>query len=182
MCGIAGVWRKRDPIGSGDLSDVVRMMRALAHRGPDDHRTWNDARLTLGHRRLTIIDPSPAAGEPMLTASGDGVLCYNGEVYNFRALRKTLEAEGLTFRTVSDTEVVLQALHHWGPQKAVPLFDGMFSFAYSMPATVRCGLPGTGWASSRCRSPKQASASCSPPRTRRSSPAKTSDAGSTRAS
>ncbi|TIV89957.1 MAG: asparagine synthetase B, partial [Mesorhizobium sp.] len=66
----------------------------------------------------------------MLTASGDGVLCYNGEVYNFRALRKTLEAEGLTFRTVSDTEVVLQVLHHWGPQKAVPLFDGMFSFAY----------------------------------------------------
>ncbi|WP_217572267.1 asparagine synthase (glutamine-hydrolyzing) [Mesorhizobium sp. GbtcB19] len=130
MCGIAGVWRKRGPIGSSDLSDVVRMMQALAHRGPDDHGNWNDARLALGHRRLTIIDPSPAAGEPMLTASGDGVLCYNGEVYNFRALRRTLEAEGLTFRTVSDTEVVLQALHHWGPQKAVPLFDGMFSFAY----------------------------------------------------
>ncbi|RAZ91918.1 asparagine synthase (glutamine-hydrolyzing) [Mesorhizobium hawassense] len=130
MCGIAGVWRKRDPIGSGDLSDVARMMQALAHRGPDDHGNWNDARLALGHRRLTIIDPSPAAGEPMLAASGDGVLCYNGEVYNFRALRRTLEAEGLTFRTVSDTEVVLQALHHWGPQKAVPSFDGMFAFAY----------------------------------------------------
>ncbi|MDX8528738.1 asparagine synthase (glutamine-hydrolyzing) [Mesorhizobium sp. MSK_1335] len=130
MCGIAGVWRKRDPIGSGDLSDIVRMMQALAHRGPDDHGNWNNARLALGHRRLTIIDPSRAAREPMLTASGDGVLCYNGEVYNFRMLRKTLEAEGLTFRTVSDTEVVLQALHHWGPQKAVPLFDGMFSFAY----------------------------------------------------
>ncbi|SFO12546.1 asparagine synthase (glutamine-hydrolysing) [Mesorhizobium sp. NFR06] len=130
MCGIAGVWRKRDPIGGGDLSDIARMMQALAHRGPDDHGNWNDARLALGHRRLTIIDPSPAAREPMLTASGDGVLCYNGEVYNFRALRKSLEAEGLSFRTVSDTEVVLQALHQWGPQKAVPLFDGMFSFAY----------------------------------------------------
>ncbi|RUX19534.1 asparagine synthetase B, partial [Mesorhizobium sp. M2A.F.Ca.ET.037.01.1.1] len=68
MCGIAGVWRKRDPIGSGDLSDVARMMRALAHRGPDDHGNWNNARLALGHRRLTIIDPSPAAREPMLTA------------------------------------------------------------------------------------------------------------------
>ncbi|MBZ9881194.1 asparagine synthase (glutamine-hydrolyzing) [Mesorhizobium sp. CA10] len=130
MCAIAGVWRKRDPIGSGDRRDVARMMQALAHRGPDDHGNWNDARLALGHRRLTIIDPSPAAREPMLTASGDGVLCYNGEVYNFRALRKSLAEEGLTFRTVSDTEVVLQALHHWGPQKAVPLFDGMFSFAY----------------------------------------------------
>ncbi|MEZ2329414.1 asparagine synthase (glutamine-hydrolyzing) [Mesorhizobium sp. RCC_202] len=130
MCGIAGVWRKRDPIGGGDLSDVARMMQALAHRGPDDHDSWNNARLALGHRRLTIIDPSPAAREPMLTAAGDGVLCYNGEVYNYRALRKALEAEGLTFRTVSDTEVVLQALHHWGPEKAVPMFDGMFAFAY----------------------------------------------------
>ena len=130
MCGIAGVWRKRDPIGSGDLSDVACMMQALAHRGPDDHDSWNNARLSLGHRRLAIIDPSPAAREPMLTASGDGVLCYNGEVYNYRSLRKALEAEGLTFRTVSDTEVVLQALHHWGPEKAVPLFDGMFAFAY----------------------------------------------------
>ncbi|MGX8012219.1 asparagine synthase (glutamine-hydrolyzing) [Mesorhizobium sp. ORM8.1] len=130
MCGIAGVWRKRDPIGTGDLSDVARMMQALAHRGPDDHGNWNNARLALGHRRLTIIDPSPAAREPMLTAAGDGVLCYNGEVYNYRALRKALEAEGLTFHTVSDTEVMLQALHRWGPEKAVPLFDGMFAFAY----------------------------------------------------
>lgn len=130
MCGIAGVWRKRDPIGAGDLSDIARMMQALAHRGPDDHDSWNGARLALGHRRLTIIDPSPAAREPMLTSDGQGVLCYNGEVYNYRSLRKTLEAEGLEFRTVSDTEVVLQALHHWGVEKAVPLFDGMFAFAY----------------------------------------------------
>ena len=57
MCGIAGVWRKRDPVGSGDLSDIARMMRALAHRGPDDHGNWNNDRLALGHRRLTIIDP-----------------------------------------------------------------------------------------------------------------------------
>ena len=66
----------------------------------------------------------------MLTASGQGVLVYNGEVYNYRALRVALEAEGNVFRTVSDAETVLQALHHWGPDKAVPLFDGMFSFAY----------------------------------------------------
>ncbi|TGT87366.1 asparagine synthetase B, partial [Mesorhizobium sp. M5C.F.Ca.ET.164.01.1.1] len=119
---IAGVWRKRDPIGAGDLSDIARMMQALAHRGSDDHDSWSSSRLALGHRRLAIIDPSPAAREPMLTACGKGVLAYNGEVYNYRSLRQTLEAEGCIFRSVSDTEVVLQALHHWGPEKAVPLF------------------------------------------------------------
>jgi len=130
MCGIAGVWRKRNPIGGGDLADVGRMMQALAHRGPDDHASWNDSRLALGHRRLSIIDLSAQAREPMLTACGQGVLVYNGEVYNYRALRTTLEAEGRRFRTVSDAEVVLEALHHWGPDKAIPLFDGMFSLAY----------------------------------------------------
>jgi asparagine synthase (glutamine-hydrolysing) len=130
MCGIAGVWRKRNPIDANDLSDVASMMEALVHRGPDDHGSWHNNRLALGHRRLTIIDPSPAAREPMLTASGQGVLVYNGEVYNYRSLRETLQAQGVVFRTICDAEVVLEALHHWGPEKAVPLFDGMFSFAY----------------------------------------------------
>ncbi|MES0133706.1 asparagine synthase (glutamine-hydrolyzing) [Mesorhizobium sp. M0016] len=130
MCGIAGVWRKRNPIDANDLSDVASMMQALVHRGPDDHDSWHNNRLALGHRRLTIIDPSPAAREPMLTSSGDGVLVYNGEVYNYRSLRETLQAQGVVFRTICDAEVVLEALHHWGPEKAVPLFDGMFSFAY----------------------------------------------------
>ena len=130
MCGIAGVWCKRNPIDANDLSDVASMMQALVHRGPDDHDQWNNNRLALGHRRLTIIDPSPAAREPMLTASGEGVLVYNGEVYNYRSLRETLQAQGVVFRTVSDAEVVLEALHHWGPEKAVPLFNGMFSLAY----------------------------------------------------
>jgi len=125
MCGIAGVWRKRNPIDANDLSDVISMMQALVHRGPDDHHSWNNSRLALGHRRLTIIDPSPAAREPMLTASGQGVLVYNGEVYNYRSLRETLQAQGIVFRTVCDAEVVLEALHHWGPEKAVPLFDAL---------------------------------------------------------
>jgi len=66
----------------------------------------------------------------MLTASQDAVLVYNGEVYNYQALREQLRAEGVSFRSDCDTEVVLLALHHWGPRKAVPLFDGMFAFAY----------------------------------------------------
>ena len=130
MCGIAGVWRKRSPIAQGDLADVAGMMRALAHRGPDDHGSWNNGRVAFGHRRLSIIDLSPDASQPMRTASGDGVLVYNGEVYNFQELRASLRAEGAIFRTGSDTEVVLQALHRWGPEKAIPLFNGMFALAY----------------------------------------------------
>ena len=130
MCGLAGVWRKRNPIGQGDLADVANMMRAIVHRGPDDHGSWSNGRLALGHQRLSIIDLSQNGRQPMLTASGDGVLVYNGEVYNFESLRNSLRAEGLVFRTASDTEVVLQALHHWGPRKAVPFFNGMFSLAY----------------------------------------------------
>jgi asparagine synthase (glutamine-hydrolysing) len=66
----------------------------------------------------------------MYTQGGEGVLVFNGEVYNYKALRETLRAEGQVFHTASDTEVVLQALHHWGPRKAVPLFNGMFAIAY----------------------------------------------------
>jgi asparagine synthase (glutamine-hydrolysing) len=106
------------------------MARAIVHRGPDDRGNWNDGRLALGHLRLSIIDLSRNGHQPMLTASGDGVLVYNGEVYNFDALRESLRSEGRVFRTECDTEVVLQALHHWGPRKAVPLFNGMFAFAY----------------------------------------------------
>jgi len=106
------------------------MADAIRHRGPDDHGAWNDNRLAVEHRRLSIIDPSPSGHQPMLTASQDAVLVYNGEVYNYEALREQLRAEGLTFRSDCDTEVVLLALHHWGPRKALALFDGMFAFAY----------------------------------------------------
>src|SRR5690606_1286562 len=98
------------------------------------------SRLALGHRRLSIIDPSPDAGQPMLTRRGEGVLVYNGEVYNFKVLRARLEREGCAFATASDTEVVLQALHHWGPAKAVPLFDGMSALAYFEARSCELGL------------------------------------------
>ena len=130
MCGIAGVWRKDSPIGQTDLNDVAAMMRAIVHRGPDDHGSWSNGRLALGHQRLSIIDLSENGRQPMLTPAGDGVLVFNGEVYNFEALRTLLRAEGLEFHTATDTEVVLQALHHWGPARAVPLFNGMFAIAY----------------------------------------------------
>ncbi len=130
MCGLAGVWRRDSPIGEADLSDVAAMMQAIVHRGPDDSGTWNDGRLALGHQRLTIIDLSRDARQPMHTRDGQGVLVFNGEVYNYKALREMLRDEGVDFRSASDTEVVLHAMHHWGPQKAVPLFNGMFAIAY----------------------------------------------------
>ncbi|MBW3097408.1 asparagine synthase (glutamine-hydrolyzing) [Pseudohoeflea coraliihabitans] len=130
MCGIAGIWRKHSPLGQSDLADVASMMRAIVHRGPDDSGTWSNGRLAFGHQRLAIIDTSRKARQPMQVQSGDGVLIFNGEVYNFHALRAELRAEGIAFQTACDTEVVLNALHHWGPRKAIPLFNGMFAIAY----------------------------------------------------
>jgi asparagine synthase (glutamine-hydrolysing) len=106
------------------------MLDAIRHRGPDDRGTWVEGACALGHLRLSILDPSARAHQPMRTADGRGVLVYNGEVYNFRGLRRALESEGAVFTSEGDTEVVLQALHRWGPARAVPRFNGMFAFAY----------------------------------------------------
>ncbi len=114
-----------------DPERVLRdMLERIQHRGPDDDGTWTDGRVGLGHVRLSIIDPSPRGHQPFVTGDGRGVLSYNGEVYNFKALRRQLEDEGVVFRSDTDTEVVLNALHRWGPEAAVPRFDGMFALAY----------------------------------------------------
>jgi asparagine synthase (glutamine-hydrolysing) len=106
------------------------MLVALSHRGPDDAGVWHDGPVALGFRRLTVLDLSRQAHQPMLTPDGLGVLVYNGEVYNYRDLRRELEAEGLVFRSSGDTEVVLAAIHHWGPERSIPRFNGMFALAY----------------------------------------------------
>ena len=128
MCGIVGSWRHDG--GSVDADDIERMLAPIAHRGPDDAGAWQGGRVAFGHRRLSIIDLSSAGHQPMLTADGAGVLVYNGEVYNYRELRRELEREGAEFRGHSDSEVVLEALHRWGPERAIPLFNGMFAFGY----------------------------------------------------
>ncbi len=131
MCGIAGVWRKNSPISQADLNDVAAMMRAIVHRGPDDHGSWSNGRLALGHQRLSIIDLSQNGRQPMHHRGGRWGSGLQWRSLQFRsAARRRLRAEGLEFHTATDTEVVLQALHHWGPAKAVPLFNGMFSIAY----------------------------------------------------
>jgi asparagine synthase (glutamine-hydrolysing) len=125
MCGIAGCYQQAD---GHKLVDI--MTDRIAHRGPDATGIWahDDDRVSvqLGHRRLSIIDLSTAADQPL---SKDGlILAYNGELYNYRSLRAELTARGVTFRTESDTEVVLEAWRCWGCD-ALKRFRGMFAFA-----------------------------------------------------
>jgi asparagine synthase (glutamine-hydrolysing) len=133
MCGFAGVL---GPSGAAGAEDVEAMARTLVHRGPDDFGTWHhrfaiDGRpfeLGLGHTRLAILDLSPAGHQPMTSADGRVTVAYNGEIYNFRALRRELEALGHAFRSQCDTEVLIEAYRAWG-DAALPRLSGMFAFA-----------------------------------------------------
>ena len=126
MCGIAGIFN----VGGEPVSPAVlrRMTDAIAHRGPDGEGFFSDGFVALGHRRLAIIDLSPAGHQPMISADGQVVLSYNGEIYNFRELRAELEALGHRFRSHCDAEVLLNSWVQWG-RDCVRRFNGMFAFA-----------------------------------------------------
>ncbi len=131
MCGIAGLF---DPAGLSESATrdiLAEMTGALRHRGPDDAGTWLDptAGIALGHRRLAILDLSPLGRQPMHSRDGRYVITFNGEIYNFRALREELAARGYAFRSQSDTEVLLAAVSEWSVRPAVERFNGMFAFA-----------------------------------------------------
>src|SRR5512143_2747919 len=102
MCGIAGkvVCDRRAPL---DPAVVREMTRALAHRGPDDEGVWSDEGIALGSRRLAVVDLSPRGHQPMESEDGNLHLVFNGEIYNFQALRAELERSGCTFRSRTDT-------------------------------------------------------------------------------
>ena len=121
MCGIAGI------AGNPDAALLRVMTDTLAHRGPDGEGHYTDETAALGHRRLSIIDLAGGA-QPMAYADGRYQITYNGEVYNFQALRRELEGHGFSFVTHSDTEVLLAAYAHWG-EACVEQFQGMFAFA-----------------------------------------------------
>lgn len=133
MCGIAGILSFAGPSSEKDRARLGRALARIAHRGPDDEgiAAFADSRLLFGHRRLAIIDLSPAGHQPMVSADGTGAIIFNGEIYNFRSLKARLDGEAaIAWRGHSDTEVLLEALVRWGVEETLARADGMFAFAF----------------------------------------------------
>jgi len=141
MCGLVGFWQARN--FSQDVARVtaLKMAERIAYRGPDDAGVWVDetAGVALAHRRLSIVDLSPAGHQPMLSASGRYIIVFNGEIYNHLALRKDIEkippsppfAKGgiLEWRGHSDTETLLAGFEGWGIEETLKKTVGMFAIA-----------------------------------------------------
>ncbi|MEI8320838.1 MAG: asparagine synthase (glutamine-hydrolyzing) [Alphaproteobacteria bacterium] len=129
MCGIFGFYGPR----AGKISEEVprQMQKLLHHRGPDDGGLWTEESVTFGQTRLSILDLSPAGHQPMFSASGRFAITFNGEIYNFLSLKKTLIERGFSsaFRGHSDTEILLECLEHLGIQETLSKSVGMFAFA-----------------------------------------------------
>ena len=132
MCGIAGIvdWR------AATSADALRsigdaMIETVRHRGPDAGEVWVEAEggVALGQRRLAIIDLSPGGAQPMHSADRRFVITFNGEIYNYRDIRRELQAAGRPMRSYSDTEVLLEACALWGVEPAIERAIGMFAFA-----------------------------------------------------
>jgi len=122
MCGIFGF------IGNISKIQAIACTNALAHRGPDGSGIWQDKEITLGHRRLAILDLTDHGKQPMSYADGRYKITYNGEIYNFLEIGKTLQKLGYRFKSNSDTEIILAAFQEWG-ENCVEEFNGMWSFA-----------------------------------------------------
>jgi asparagine synthase (glutamine-hydrolysing) len=130
VCGFAGFVGKVGTRESG-LAILGRMAKALFRRGPDEEGLWLDANglIGLAHRRLAVVGLGPEGRQPMRSASGRWLIAYNGEIYNFQALRDELAKAGAEFRGTSDTEVLLAAIEAWGIDGALSRSVGMFAFA-----------------------------------------------------
>src|SRR6266478_6414904 len=129
MCGISGFLIAGGAPPAPELeARLWAMIAMLRHRGPDDEGVWTDGRAGLAHARLSIIDLSPAGHQPMANADETIWITYNGEIYNFAEIRQELEARGYAFRSRSDTEVIVNGWHAWGP-KIFSRLRGMFALA-----------------------------------------------------
>jgi asparagine synthase (glutamine-hydrolysing) len=179
MCGIAGAFAfgaRAQPVGTSVISRLNEWQR---HRGPDGTGLWvsDDYRIVLGHRRLAIIDTSSAGAQPMQDAAGRWVVTFNGEIYNYRALRAELERLNCVFATNSDTEVLINAVAQWG-EAGLRKLRGMYAFAlwdtleqelwlardpYGIKPLYLAEREGTLWFASQAR----ALASCAPVDTKR---------------
>ncbi len=122
MCGICGFIGFKDP----DL--IKRMIDILRHRGPDSCGDYTDPFITLGHTRLSIVDLTQSANQPMFNEDNTVVLVYNGEIYNQKEIRSDLEKKGHIFKSRSDTEVILHSYEEYGAD-SICLFNGMFAYA-----------------------------------------------------
>ncbi|MGZ3866101.1 MAG: asparagine synthase (glutamine-hydrolyzing) [Bacteroidia bacterium] len=128
MCGIAGIWHlNKRPL---ETEKLKRFTDSMEHRGPDGsgYHVFEDVQLGFGHRRLSILDLSEAGKQPMSFADGRYWITYNGEVYNFLELKSELEKLGYSFKTDSDTEIILAAYHKWG-KECLKKFNGMWAIA-----------------------------------------------------
>jgi asparagine synthase (glutamine-hydrolysing) len=132
MCGLFGVWSRAPAQVNAALLETAHAVQG--HRGPDGQGTqrfeFDRSSLVLAHQRLAIIDLTQAGRQPMGYRDGLGSIVYNGELYNYLELREELRQEGESFATQSDTEVLLSALHRWGPARALPKFNWMGAFAW----------------------------------------------------
>ncbi len=130
MCGISGIFRRTPLASAPDREELGRIHAALAPRGPDGEGIWSssDGRLLLAHRRLAILDLSPAGAQPMSSADGRFTIVFNGEIYNFRDLAAELEARGVHLRSRSDTEVILELWRREG-SGALARLRGMYALA-----------------------------------------------------
>ncbi len=128
MCGILGIFGLGGVVSLDDRA-VQRIRDTMIHRGPDASGLWRCPWAVLGHRRLEVIAPGPDGHQPMVTEDGRWAVVYNGELYNDAEIRRMLEAQGVRFRTGSDTETVLRALETWGVD-AIGRFRGMFALGF----------------------------------------------------
>ena len=148
MCGFLTILQDKPVI---EVTAARRALNALAHRGPDASGEWRDGDVFLGHRRLSIIDLA-TGDQPMQSIDGRYLIVFNGEIYNFMELRDALVAGGASFRTQSDTEVILEGYRHWGAS-VVDRLHGMFAFVIwdrlrsaAFGARDRLGIKPLNWA------------------------------------
>lgn len=132
MCGLTGFWDFRTQDRYPLAPTIDRMTWTLFERGPDSAGTWVDENLNLalGHRRLAILDLSPAGHQPMVSASGQSVIAYNGEIFNGPDLKRDLERAGVTIQGHCDTRILVEGCDLWGVEAMVKKCIGMFAFAY----------------------------------------------------
>ncbi len=127
MCGICGIFRPDN--GPIDPQRVTRMRDAMTRRGPDDSGLACGPGFALGHRRLSIIDLSPAGHQPMENEDGSVIITFNGEIYNFADLRPSLVEAGHRFRSRTDTETLIHGYEQWGLEGLLRRIRGMYAFA-----------------------------------------------------